>query len=146
MQKHYICNSCIKKCETCGKIVRKCLECIDYFYELCSYCQKYQCLSCCNKCKICDDSYCSLNHKCSLCGKICEGKCFNCDINLRIKCSVCKEKLKICELCKARYICGFECYKKYKDKISSENSNEHLCQMFLCQTHYNGLNSNKLID
>ena len=134
---HFICNSCIKKCETCGKIVRKCLECIDYFYELCRYCQKYQCLSCCNKCKNCDDVFCSLNHKCSLCGNICEGKCFNCDINLRIKCNFCKEKLKICEKCKNKYICGFDCYKKYKDKLNKENSNEHLCQMFLCEKHFN---------
>ena len=33
--KELICNSCIKKCATCGKIVRKCLDCIDYFYEFC---------------------------------------------------------------------------------------------------------------
>ena len=135
---HNICNKCIKKCESCGKIVRKCLECIDYFYELCRYCQKYQCLSCCNKCINCDDAFCSLDHICSTCGNKFPGKCFNCDINERNKCLVCKEKLKICELCKNKFICGFECYKRYKNKIDSKNSNEHLCQMFLCNSHFNG--------
>ena len=133
--KHNICNSCIKKCENCGKIVKKCLECIDYFYEFCIYCQKYQCLSCCNKCNKCDESYCSLNHICSLCNNIFPGKCFNCDLNHRNKCFVCNEKLKICELCKKKYICNFECYKK--DKKKSIETKEHLCQMFLCKEHFN---------
>ena len=139
---HNICNSCIKKCETCGKIVRKCLECIDYFYELCRYCQKYQCLSCCNKCKICDDVFCSLNHMCSFCGKKCPGACFNCDIKERNKCLICKERFKICEICKSKFICGFECYVKYKRNIEPKNTNEHLCQMYFCETHFKEYESN----
>ena len=136
---HNICNSCIRKCENCGKIVRKCLECVDYFYELCRYCQKYQCLSCCNKCKQCDDVFCSLNHKCHLCNNIFPGKCFNCDINKRNKCLTCKEKLKICDLCKKKYICDFKCYKKYRMDLIKNNSNEHLCQMFACKNHFDDL-------
>ena len=132
--KHNICNSCIKKCENCGKIVKKCLECIDYFYELCRYCQKYQCLSCCNKCNYCDEVYCSLNHICVLCNNKYPGKCFNCDIITRNKCMFCKEKLKICESCKNKYICNFECYRKYKKNIIE--SNGHICQMFVCERHF----------
>ena len=134
---HNICNSCIKKCSDCGKIVRKCLECIDYFYELCRYCKKYQCLNCCSKCKQCDDVFCSLNHKCGFCDKIFPGKCFNCDISKRNKCMVCKERFKICELCKTKFICDFACYWKYKNNLNKNNSNEHLCQMFVCKKHFN---------
>ena len=135
--KHNICNTCIKKCENCGKIVKKCLECIDYFYELCEYCQKYQCLSCCNKCNMCDETYCSLNHKCSFCSSTFPGKCYNCDIKVRNKCLVCKTKLKICELCKNKFICNIKCYKVYKSSLMHLSSNEHLCQMFLCKNHFN---------
>ena len=135
--KHNICNSCIKKCEDCGKIVRKCLECIDYFYELCRFCKKYQCLNCCGKCKKCDDDvFCSLNHKCTFCNKSFPGKCFNCDISRRNKCIVCKEKFKICEVCKNKFICDFACYWKYKKQLIENNSNEHLCQMFICKNHF----------
>ena len=133
--KHNICNSCIKKCENCGKIVKKCLECIDYYYELCRYCQKYQCLNCCNKCNNCYEAYCSLNHKCVFCNNIFQGKCYNCDIIQRNKCLVCKKKFKICELCKIKFICDFECYRKYKNKLNQVQSNEHLCQMFVCDEH-----------
>ena len=135
--KHNICNSCIKKCEDCGKIVRKCLECIDYFYELCRFCKKYQCLNCCGKCKKCDDDvFCSLNHTCTFCNNIFPGKCFNCDISRRNKCIVCKEKFKICEVCKSKFICDFACYWKYKKQLNENNSNEHLCQMFICKNHF----------
>ena len=134
---HNICNLCIKKCSTCGKIVRKCLECIDYFYELCRYCQKYQCLSCCSKCKNCDDVFCSLDHICKLCNNSFPGKCFNCDISEKNKCIMCKEKLKVCEMCKNKFICDFECYRKYKNKLESNNSDEHLCPMYLCKNHFN---------
>ena len=126
-----------QKCSDCGKIVRKCLECIDYFYELCRYCKKYQCLNCCDKCKHCDDVFCSLNHECTFCKKSFPGKCFNCDINKKIKCIVCKDKFKICELCKTKYICDFACYWKYKNYLNKNNSNEHLCQMFTCKNHFN---------
>ena len=138
--KHNICNSCIKKCENCGKIVKKCLECIDYFYELCRYCKKYQCLSCCKKCNNCVDVYCSLNHICSFCNHIYPGKCFNCDINSRNKCLVCKEKFKICNECKNKFICDFECYRKYKSNLLLINSSEHLCQMFVCREHLKDFN------
>ena len=127
----------MKKCENCGKIVKKCLECIDYYYELCRYCQKYQCLNCCNKCNNCYEAYCSLNHKCAFCSNMLPGKCFNCDIIQRNKCIVCKEKIKICELCKNKFICDFECYRKYKSKLNLAQSNEHLCQMFVCDKHLN---------
>ena len=126
---HNICNSCIKKCSDCGKIVRKCLECIYYFYELCRYCKKYQCLNSCNKCKQCDAVFCSLNHKC--------GFCDNCDISKRNKCMVYKERFKICELCKTKFICDFAYYWKYKNNLNKNNSNEHLCKMFVCKKHFN---------
>ena len=135
---HNICNSCIKKCANCGKIVRKCLECIDYFYELCRYCKKYQCLSCCSKCNKCEDVYCSLEHKCVFCNNIFPGKCFNCNIIERNKCLVCKEKFKICEHCKNKFICNFECYRKYRTKLNNDNSDEHLCQMYICKKHFDG--------
>ena len=79
---------------------------------------------------------------CSFCGKMFQGTCFNCDINERNKCLICKEKFKICEICKNKFICGFECYEKYKKNIDSNNSNEHLCQMYFCERHFNEYESN----
>ena len=133
---HNICNSCVEKCSSCGKIVRKCLDCIDYFYEFCRFCKRYQCLNCCKKCKKCDEVYCSLRHLCCFCGDICTGKCFNCDISMRIKCYECGEKLKICEICKNKYICSFECYmNKFKNNKNNSLSN-HLCRMYACEKHF----------
>ena len=133
---HNICDYCLKKCATCGKIVRKCLECLDYFYELCKFCQKYQCLTCCNKCEKCDEPFCSLSHKCCLCNNDFKGgRCYNCDINKKNKCAVCGKNLKICESCKSKFICDFSCYKKYKNKLICEKADEHLCFMYFCENH-----------
>ena len=133
---HNICNSCIQKCATCGKIVRKCLDCIDYFYEFCRYCKQYQCLNCCKKCKNCDEVYCSMKHICSLCGIVCDNQCFNCDIMKKNKCYICGEKLKICENCKNKYICSFECYKQNFTENKITSINNHLCRMYVCKEHF----------
>ena len=134
---HNICNSCIRKCSTCGKVVRKCLDCIDYFYEFCLYCRQYQCLNCCRKCKECDEVFCSMKHLCSLCGNICNSQCFNCDIIRKKTCYDCGEKLKICDGCKNKCICSFECYKS-KIKFLGDKTNSvsyHLCCMYACKKH-----------
>ena len=133
---HNICNSCIQKCATCGKVVRKCLDCIDYFYEFCRYCKQYQCLNCCKKCNKCDEVFCSLKHLCNLCGNICNSQCFNCDIVRKKTCYECGEKLKICDGCKNKCICSFECYKN-KFMITKQNSiGYHLCRMYACKKHF----------
>ena len=135
--KHNICKSCIQKCITCGKIVRKCLECIDYFYELCRYCKQYQCLNCCNKCKKCDEVFCSMKHLCNLCNKNSDGSCFNCDIMKKKSCFICGERLKICEGCKNKFICSFECYKEKLKEYKNNLKDYHLCQMYACKNHFN---------
>lgn len=135
--KHNICDRCVKRCETCGKIVRKCLECIDYFYELCKFCHKYQCLGCSKKCNVCDEAFCSLKHKCNLCKRDFASKCYNCEIIKRSSCVVCKKKLKMCENCKGKYICDLHCYVLYKNEMKKNKKDEHLCQMFICEEHLN---------
>ena len=74
---------------------------------------------------------------CYICGDICNGKCFNCDLRLKKKCHECDKELKICDLCKNKYICSFECYKmKYKGNKNNSLSN-HLCRMYACEEHFN---------
>lgn len=133
---HNICNSCIQKCSTCGKVVRKCLDCIDYFYEFCRYCKQYQCLNCCKKCKKCEEVFCSLKHLCGLCGNICNSSCFNCDVMQKKTCYVCGEKMKICDGCKNKCICSYECYKQRFQENKTNSLNYHLCRMYACKTHF----------
>ena len=67
---HYVCNSCVKKCLKCGKVVVTCPKCINnFFYVRCNYCDNYLCSECCGKCNQCEDDYCNLGHTCISCQK-----------------------------------------------------------------------------
>jgi hypothetical protein len=79
---------------------------------------------------------------CQLCLDINENVCQNCEMKKKIFCKICKEKNKICEICKNKFICGQKCYlnyvKKYYDKNSindNNNNSKHLCVMYYCKKH-----------
>ena len=132
---HYVCESCLKKCEKCKKTVITCPKCIkNFFYVKCNYCEKYLCSECCGKCLKCEDDYCNLGHKCISCKKEnfdCTKWCLD---KIKIKCPKCtdkKKKLKICSDCKKLFICSSKCFLDLKKK----KGNKHLCQMFFCEEH-----------
>ena len=52
------------------------------------------------------------------------------------KCYICGEKLKICENCKNKYICGFECYKQSFTENKITSIDNHLCRMYVCKEHF----------
>ena len=127
---HNICLKCVKNCEKCHKVAKTCLTCtVDYNFEYCKFCDKYQCFNCGKQCNKCEDYYCDYPHKCNICNKtIKENTCLKCINNSRVKCSVCKKTLKQCENCKNFLICSKRCYLENKNNI-----NKHLCQMFICE-------------
>ena len=125
---HNICLNCVKKCESCKKIVKYCPTCtVDYYFEHCDYCDKYKCFNCGKQCKTCEDYYCDFKHNCNLCNKIIkENTCLKCINNSRRKCVFCKKNLRQCDECKNLLVCSKECY------LVNKTKKEHLCQMFVC--------------
>ena len=142
---HNVCESCLLKCENCMKIISFCpsTKCnLNYYYKKCNFCLKYLCSNCTKNCKVCESDFCILRHMCQLCLDICENICQNCETKKKIFCNVCKQKNKICEICKNKFICGKKCYlnyvNNYYDKnsiIDINNNSKHLCVMYYCKKH-----------
>ena len=128
---HNICLECVRKCEKCQKVVKTCLRCcVDYYFEHCNFCDKYQCFNCGKQCKTCEDYFCDYEHKCHLCEKkIPANTCLKCINISRVKCVLCKKTLKQCEECKNILVCSNNCYLEYRNK---NKNNGHLCEMFAC--------------
>ena len=126
---HNVCLQCVKKCENCKKIVITCPTCtVDYFFEYCSFCNKYKCFDCGKQCQNCEDYYCDYSHQCHLCNTtIPKNTCLKCIINSRVKCLFCRKVLKQCEECKKLLVCSKKCYLVHK-----KEKFRHLCQMFIC--------------
>ena len=140
---HNVCESCLVKCEKCMKIISFCPECnLNYYYKKCKFCQKCLCSNCTKICNVCHNDFCVLRHMCQLCLDINENVCQNCEMKKKIYCKICKEKNKICENCKNKFICGQKCYlnyvKKYYDRnsiIDNNNNSKHICFMYYCKRH-----------
>jgi hypothetical protein len=118
---HYICNSCLDKCEKCKEPIRACPECEGEKYVYCKICDKYLCLDCSKKCTICKRNYCNEIHKCYLCNTLINSElCLNCDYIERSKCLVCSKFLPQCESCSKIVICSYKCFTEHiivKQKI-----------------------------
>ena len=136
---HNICLNCVKKCEKCKKIVKSCPRCtVNFYFEHCDFCEKYQCFTCGKQCNRCEDYYCDFQHKCNLCNQIIkENTCLKCINITRMKCCACKKQLKECDECKKLLICSRECY------LKNRNKKQHICQMFACD---DCLNKNGTVD
>ena len=136
---HNICLNCVKKCEKCKKIVKSCPRCtVNFYFEHCDFCEKYQCFTCGKQCNRCEDYYCDFQHKCNICNQIIkENTCLKCINITRMKCCACKKQLKGCDECKKLLICSRECYLKNRNKM------QHICQMFACD---DCLNKNGTVD
>lgn len=137
---HNVCESCVKKCKKCGKVVISCPQCIvNYYFEHCRFCGDYMCFDCAPQCSKCEDYYCPNNHQCCLCKKMDSVKCSRCEFMKRVKCGQCRAGLKQCEKCYKKYICSSDCYLNY---IRSTNK-DHICQMFWCEAHVPKYSKNK---
>ena len=112
---HYVCNSCIKKCDDCQKTIQGCSECeIEKQFVHCRLCNKSICFECAKQCLKCNEYYCNLNHNCYICGKeINNDICINCNFIARSKCLVCSKGLSQCESCFKKIICSSNCYLDY---------------------------------
>ena len=109
--KHKLCNSCIKKCDKCGKIVQTCTHClIENVYSHCRFCDKNFCYECSNQCLKCGELFCCNKHKCFFCGTEIEKICPNCDFGERSKCKICSKGLCQCKQCFKKIICTQKCY------------------------------------
>ena len=122
---HYICNSCIKKCDICKETVIACSECEkDLNYIQCRICDKLLCNYCSKKCSSCGENYCDESHKCFLCDKIINNEiCLNCDFLERNKCTTCGKKLPQCQKCSKIIICSKKCFLKNIKKRIIVNKN-----------------------
>ena len=142
---HNVCESCLLKCENCMKVISFCPsnKCnLNYYYKKCNFCLKYLCSNCAKNCNVCKNDFCNLRHMCQLCLDICENVCQNCEMKKKIFCKICKQKNKICEIFKNKFICGQKCYlnyvKNYYDKnsiVNNNNNSKHLCVMYYCKKH-----------
>ena len=121
---HKICNSCIKKCDKCGKIIQTCTQCLlENVYSHCRFCNKDFCYECSNQCLKCGEFFCKETHFCYLCKKEIDKMCPNCDFKDRSKCMICSKSLIQCCDCFKKIICSPNCflenYNKIKKKYSS---------------------------
>ena len=112
---HYICNSCVKKCDICQEPIKACVECEkENNYVYCKICEKNLCYYCSKKCKICGEHYCDESHQCFLCDRIISNEsCINCIFNERTKCMICFKNLFQCQECWKILICSLECFNKH---------------------------------
>ena len=121
---HYVCNSCLKKCDDCQKVIQGCAECeATKIFSHCRLCNKYICFDCAKKCPKCNEYYCNENHNCDLCGKLIKNDvCQNCDFIYRSKCLACSKGLSQCESCFRKIICSPKCFLDYVRKIINNNN------------------------
>ena len=112
---HYVCNSCLKRCDNCHIIIQGCSDCeIEKKYVHCRLCDKNICFDCSRLCLKCNDYYCNEEHYCYLCSKeIKNDICPNCDFINRSKCLVCSKGLSQCESCFKIIICSPQCFLDY---------------------------------
>ena len=121
---HYICNSCVKRCDDCEKVIQGCSECeIDNNFIHCRICGKSLCFDCANQCLKCDKYYCNAKHNCYLCKKeIKDDICPNCNFVERSKCIICSKGLTQCEACFKRMICSSKCFLDYYTSNNNKNN------------------------
>ena len=112
---HYICNTCVKKCDICKEPIKACIECEkENNYVHCRICDKSLCYYCSKKCTICGEHYCDETHKCFLCDMtISNDVCPNCDFIERTKCMKCSKNLFQCQNCTKLMICSLDCFNKH---------------------------------
>ncbi len=122
---HYICNSCVKRCDNCNNVIQACSDCnIEKNYVHCRFCNKSLCYDCSSLCSKCNDYYCNEPHYCYLCSKAIKSDvCPNCDFVNRSKCLVCSKGLSQCESCFKKIICSSSCFLDYIKTTNNNNNN-----------------------
>ena len=134
---HYVCNSCIKKCDDCQKTIQGCSECeFEKQFIHCRLCNKSICFECAKQCLKCNDYYCNSNHNCFSCGKeIKNDICIKCDFIERTKCLVCSKGLNQCESCYKKIVCSPKCYLNYMKKMKNNNKNSGIIRSYTIQSN-----------
>ena len=134
---HYVCNSCIKKCEDCKTIIQGCSECeIEIKFVHCRFCKKNICYKCAKQCSHCKEYYCNENHSCYLCGiEIKNVICPNCDFISRSKCLVCSKGLTQCISCFKKIICSSKCFYNYIKNNNIKNKNNRFIRSYTIQSN-----------
>ena len=118
---HKICNSCIKKCDKCGKIIQTCTQCLlENVFSHCRFCDKNFCYECSNQCLKCGEFFCKETHLCSLCKKEVNKLCPTCDFSDRSKCMICSKGLIQCNDCFKKIICSPKCFLENYNKINKK--------------------------
>ena len=134
---HYVCNSCVKRCEDCKKIIQGCFECeIENKFIHCRICKKNLCYECGKQCSHCKEYYCNEKHSCYLCGiEIKNVICPNCDFISRSKCLVCSKGLTQCESCFKIIICSSKCFLIYVKRNNMRNNNSGFARSYTIQSN-----------
>lgn len=134
---HYICNSCLKKCDDCQKVIQGCSECeVEKQFVICRLCNKCICYDCSKQCLKCNEYYCNEKHYCYLCSiEIKNDMCPNCDFISRSKCIICSKGLNQCESCFKKIICSSTCFLDYIKSNNKKNKNNGFIRSYTIQSN-----------
>ena len=143
---HYLCNSCVKKCDICKETVRACSYCEkENNYIQCRICNKYLCNYCSKKCTLCGQHYCDESHNCFFCNMtIYNEVCLNCEFNERTHCMICSKKLYQCAKCYKIIVCSNKCFLnhiKIKSRINKTFSRSRTSQSIKSNITNNVINN-----